>query len=42
MSTYLLNGKLLEEKFTGPKWYTHIYSHVHDLDAVQRVWNKLV
>ncbi|ELU11599.1 hypothetical protein CAPTEDRAFT_181503 [Capitella teleta] len=42
MSTYVLNGKQLEEKFTGPQWYTYIFSHVHNLNSIQSVWNKLV
>ena len=42
MSTYVLNGKKLDEKFTGPQWFTYIFSHVHDLNLVQSVWTKLV
>ena len=42
MSTYVLDGKKLKEKFNGPQWYSYIFSHVHDLDAVQGVWAELV
>ena len=42
MSTYVLNGGELEDKFTGPQWYTYIFSHVHNLNRVQSVWKKLV
>ncbi|KAI0207186.1 Lactosylceramide 1,3-N-acetyl-beta-D-glucosaminyltransferase [Lamellibrachia satsuma] len=42
MSTYVLDGTKLREKFTGPQWYSYIFSHVHDLDAVQAVWSELV
>ena len=42
MSTYVLDGTKLKEKFTGPQWYSYIFSHVHDLDAVQAVWAELV
>ena len=37
-----MKGKLLKEKFTGRKWYSYIFSHVHDLDAMQQVWQDLV
>lgn len=42
MSTYLLNGNALEEKFTGSQWYKYIFSHVHNLDSIQTVWRKVV
>lgn len=42
MSTYVLNGKQLEEKFTGPQWFTYIFSHVHNLNKIQSVWDRLV
>lgn len=42
MSTYVLDGRKLEEKFTGPQWFTYIFSHVHNLSMVQTVWEKLV
>jgi beta-1,3-galactosyltransferase 1 len=42
MSTYVLDGKKLEDKFTGPQWFTYIFSHVHDLNVIQSVWNRLV
>ena len=42
MSTYVLDGTKLKEKFTGPQWYSYIFSHVHDLNAVQSVWVELV
>ena len=42
MSTYVLDGRKLKEKFNGPQWYLYIFSHVHDLDAVQGVWAELV
>jgi len=42
MSTYVLNGNKLEEKFTGPQWFTYIFSHVHNLNKIQAVWDRLV
>lgn len=42
MSTYVLDGRKLQEKFTGPQWFTYIFSHVHDLNAIQSVWTRLV
>ena len=42
MSTYVLDGRKLEEKFTGTQWYTYVFSHVHDLNLIQNVWNKMV
>ncbi len=42
MSTYVLDGRKLQEKFTGPNWFTVIFSHVHDLNAIQSVWERLV
>ena len=42
MSTYVLDGRQLKQKFNGPQWVSYIFSHVHDLDAVQAVWDKLV
>ena len=42
MSTYVLDGRKLEEKFTGSKWYTYVFSHVHDLNSIQSVWAKMV
>lgn len=42
MSTYVLDGTKLEEKFTGPQWFTYIFSHVHNLNSIQSVWKKLV
>lgn len=42
MSTYVLDGRKLEEKFNGPQWYTFVFSHVHDLSAIQRVWKNLL
>jgi beta-1,3-galactosyltransferase 1 len=42
MSTYVLDGTKLEEKFTGAQWFTYIFSHVHNLNSIQSVWNKLV
>jgi Galactosyltransferase len=42
MSTYLLDGRKLAEKFTGSQWYQYIFSHVHDLNAIQAVWKKVV
>ena len=42
MSTYLLHGNELEDKFTGPQWYTYIFSHVHNLTRIQSTWKKLV
>ena len=35
MSTYVLDGRKLEEKFTGPQWFTYIFSHVHNLNKIQ-------
>ena len=42
MSTYILDGRKLEDKFTGPQWFTYIFSHVHNLNAIQSVWDSLV
>lgn len=42
MSTYVLDGRKLQEKFTGPQWFTYIFSHVHNLNAIQSVWERLV
>ena len=42
MSTYILDGRKLEEKFTGAQWYTYIFSHVHDLNKIQSVWSRLL
>ena len=42
MSTYVLDGRKLEEKFTGPQWFTYIFSHVHDLNLIQSVWERMV
>jgi len=41
-SSYVLNGGKLVEKFTGPQWYMYLFSHVHNLNAIQSVWNTLV
>lgn len=41
MSTYVLDGKKLETRFTGPQWYAYIFSHVHNLDSIQSVWEKV-
>src|SRR6218665_2659813 len=41
LSTYVLNGDRLEELFTGPSWYLYIFSHLHDLDRIQAVWQKM-
>lgn len=42
MSSYLLNGRELAEKFTGAQWYQYVFSHVHDLNAIQSVWKSVV
>ncbi|KAK2152321.1 hypothetical protein LSH36_333g00014 [Paralvinella palmiformis] len=42
MSTYVLDGRKLEEKFTSHQWFTYIFSHVHDLNAIQSVWERVV
>ena len=42
MSTYVLDGRKLEEKFTGPQWFTYIFSHIHDLNKIQSVWERVV
>ena len=42
MSTYVLDGRKLEEKFTGSKWYMYVFSHVHNLNSIQNVWIKMV
>ena len=42
MSTFVLDGRKLEDKFTGPQWFTYIFSHVHDLNLIQSVWDRLV
>jgi len=42
ISSYVLNGRLLEEKFTGPQWYQYVFSHVHNLNAIQSVWKTVV
>jgi len=41
ISAYVLNGRLLEEKFTGPQWYQYVFSHVHNLNAIQSVWKTV-
>lgn len=41
-SAYVLDGRQLAEKFTGAQWYQYIFSHVHDLNAVQAVWKAVV
>ena len=40
--TYVENGLKLEEKFTGPQWYTYMFCHVHDLNKMQLVWSRLL
>lgn len=42
MSAYVLNGAELETKFTGPQWWQYIFSHVHNLNAIQAVWKTVV
>jgi len=42
ISAYVLNGRQLEEKFTGPQWYKYVFSHVHNLNAIQAVWKTVV
>jgi len=42
ISSYVLNGRQLEEKFTGPQWYQYVFSHVHNLNAIQAVWKTVV
>lgn len=42
MSAYILNGKALEEKFSGAQWYRYVFCHVHDLSAMHTVWKKVV
>lgn len=42
ISAYVLNGRQLEEKFTGPQWYQYVFSHVHNLNAIQSVWKTVV
>jgi len=42
ISAYVLNGKQLQEKFTGPQWYKYVFSHVHNLNAIQAVWKMVV
>jgi len=42
ISAYVLNGRLLEEKFTGPQWYQYVFSHVHNLNTIQAVWKTVV
>jgi len=41
LSTFVLNGDRLEEMFTGPQWYSYIFSHVHNLNRIQAVWDTL-
>ena len=41
-SVYVLNGRQLEKKFTGPQWYQYVFSHVHNLDAIEAVWKTVV
>jgi len=41
LSTFVLNGDKLEEMFTGSQWYSYIFSHVHDLNRIQAVWDKM-
>jgi len=40
-STFVLNGDLLEEMFTGSQWYLYIFSHVHNLNRIQAVWDTM-
>jgi len=42
ISAYVLNGNQLEVKFTGPQWYQYVFSHVHNLNAIQSVWKTVV
>ena len=42
MSTYVLDGRKLEERFNGQQWFTYIFSHVHNLNSIQSVWEQLV
>ncbi len=42
ISTYVLDGRKLEEKFTSSQWFTYIFSHVHNLNTIQSVWDRLV
>jgi len=42
ISSYVLDGRQLLDKFTGAQWYQYIFSHVHDLNAVQTVWKTVV
>ena len=42
MSAYLLNGRELTSRFTGAQWYKYVFSHVHDLNAIQAVWKAVV
>jgi beta-1,3-galactosyltransferase 1 len=41
LSTFVLNGDKLEELFTGPQWYSYIFSHVHNLNRIQAVWDTM-
>jgi len=41
-SSYVLNGKMLEEKFTSPQWFQYLFSHVHNLNSIQTFWRKVV
>jgi Galactosyltransferase len=40
-SMYVPDGDLLEVSFTGPQWYTYVFSPVHNLDRIQTVWKTL-
>lgn len=42
ISTYVLDGQKLEEKFNGPQWYLHIFSHLRFFSSYVHVWNRLV
>ena len=38
---YVLDEDLLEVSFTGPEWYTYVFSPVHDLGRIPIVWKTL-
>ena len=42
ISAYVLDGRQLQAKFTGPQWYQYVFSHVHNLNAIQSVWKTVV
>ena len=42
-STYVMDGRRLENEFNGPQWSSVVFCHAyHDLSAFRYVWRRLV